>query len=547
MKRIAYYYLLVIILSVLPLWSLLITIDIPHTHDGFVHLVRIAAYAKALRDGQILPRWASDLNYGYGMPLFNFIYHTPYLIASLMVFLGTSLVQSFKFTLALSFVIAGIGMYAFAYDFFRDTKKALLVTVFYQFAPFRLVELLIRGSFGEVYTYAFFPIILLGLSRLRNTIHPLNIGITSIATALLIISHNSISLTFFLISIGFIVFFSPSIRYIIWALGSLVGGLLLSAFYWIPAVLEHKYTLGDLYMKDLYLTHFPPLVNFFLPYEVNVPHLQTGGVPVQFGLFHVIALLLVGYALHFRKNLLPLTKKTYFFCLSAFGVALFFMQPISLVFWKALPTLRQFQFPWRLLSVTTVVTAFASVAYTHFLNKPRRTLLYIALLGLTIASTIPSWTPPLGFDRVPDESLYWNYPLTSTYFGETDLVWSAGPAKTFSKNRFEIIEGDALINDVKLSGTKHRLTVIAKTNTRVVDHTQYFPGWRVTVDGVKLAIEFQDQLWRGLITFRVPIGKHSVIVAYEKSKIQIASEMLSIISLGGIIVLFVFNKKIFRV
>lgn len=546
MKKFPYYYLLVIAFSVFPLWSLLFTSNVPHTHDGFVHMIRIAAYTKALREGQILPRWASDLNYGYGMPLFNFIYHTPYLIASFIVLAGVSLVQSFKLTLAFSYVIAGIGMYAFAYDFFKDTKKALLVTVFYQFAPFRLVELLIRGSFGEVYTYAFFPFILLGLSRLRTKITPFNICITSIAIALLIISHNSISLTFFLVSIGFVLFFSPSLRYILWSMGSLVGGLLLSAFYWIPAIVEHKYTLGDLYMKDLYLTHFPPLINFFLPYEANVPHLQTGGVPVQLGIFHVIALLLCGYTLLSKKNLLPIMKKTYIFCLSALGIALFFMQPISLVFWKTLPTLRQFQFPWRLLSVTSIVTALASVAYAHFLDKPKRTLFYIALLVLTIATTIPSWTPPLGFDRVTDESTYWNYALTSTYFGETDLVWSAGPAKAFPKNRLEVIEGDALLNDVKMLGTKHKITVIAKTNTRVVDHTQYFPGWRVTIDGAKVPIEFQNQLWRGLITFPVPVGAHSVTVAYEKSKIQIFSEVLSIFSLGCIVLLFILNKKIFR-
>jgi len=222
------------------------------------------------------------------------------------------------------------------------------------------------------------------------------------------------------------------------------------------------------------------------------------------------------------------------------------MQPISLVFWKALPLLRQFQFPWRLLSVVSVVTSFAAVAYTHFLNQPKRTIFYIALLVLTIATTIPSWTPPLGFDRVTDESPYWNYALTSTYFGETDLVWSAGPAKAYPKNRVEVIEGDALIQNVQRLGTKHRFTVWAKTNTRLVDHTQYFPGWRVTVDGAKTTIEFQDQLWRGLITFPVPAGVHSVTVAYEKSKIQIFSEVLSIFSLSCIVLLFVFSKKIFR-
>jgi hypothetical protein len=36
------------------------------THDGENHLARFAAYKKAISDGHIPPRWAGDLNYGYG-------------------------------------------------------------------------------------------------------------------------------------------------------------------------------------------------------------------------------------------------------------------------------------------------------------------------------------------------------------------------------------------------------------------------------------------------------------------------------------------------
>ena len=95
-----YKYFLVVVISFLPLFSFFITTDLIHTHDGLVHLPRIAAYYKALSDGQIPIRWAGDLNYGYGMPLFNFMYQVPYLIASIFVMLGLGLVNSFKITLS---------------------------------------------------------------------------------------------------------------------------------------------------------------------------------------------------------------------------------------------------------------------------------------------------------------------------------------------------------------------------------------------------------------------------------------------------------------
>src|SRR3990167_7686733 len=130
MKFIRYYFL-ILILSFLPLVGIFLTSQLPHTHDGLVHLARIGAYFKALSDGQIPVRWAGDLNYGYGMPLFNFMYQVPYIISSFFVFFGVGLVSAFKITIALSFILSGIFMFGFSLSFFKDVKKALLVTLFY--------------------------------------------------------------------------------------------------------------------------------------------------------------------------------------------------------------------------------------------------------------------------------------------------------------------------------------------------------------------------------------------------------------------------------
>ena len=164
--RFIHFYFLILILSLVPFIGVFTTSLLPHTHDGFVHLARIGAYFKALEDGQIPVRWAGDLNYGYGLPLFNFIYQVPYFISSIFIFLGLGLVNAFKVTLVLSFLLSGIFMFGFSLSFFKDLKKALLVTLFYQFMPFRLIEILVRGSFGEVYTYAFFPLVLWGITLL---------------------------------------------------------------------------------------------------------------------------------------------------------------------------------------------------------------------------------------------------------------------------------------------------------------------------------------------------------------------------------------------
>src|SRR6266480_4903925 len=162
MKHVIKCYIFIILISCLPLISIFITPQLFHSHDGFAHLPRIAAYMKALQDGEFPVRWAGDLNYGYGMPIFNFMYQVPYFLASMLLFAGFHLVTAFKISIALSFILSGIGIFAFAKEFFGDIKRAFLISIFYQFSPFRLVELLVRGSFGEVYTYAFLPFVLFG-------------------------------------------------------------------------------------------------------------------------------------------------------------------------------------------------------------------------------------------------------------------------------------------------------------------------------------------------------------------------------------------------
>lgn len=552
------FYIFILLLSLLPLFYIFNTSQLLHTHDGLVHLARLGAFFKALQDGQIPVRWAGDLNYGYGMPLFNYIYHLPYAVSSVFLFLGFSLVNSFKISLALSYIASGIFMYAFANIFFKDNKKALLVAVFYQFAPFRLVELLIRGSFGEVYTYTFLPLILYGLTGLfvsQQKTKRADGNITSrrdksiyfylsvIGSSLLVLSHNALSLIFFGIAFLYIIFFSPNIRKFLIATASLIIGLFISSYYWVSAIFEHKFTYGDLFMKDMYLSHFPPLKNLFIPNLNNSQSLQTGGVSVQIGLFHTIAIT-VCLALFFflKKKNGDKLKRTILYSVLLFCIALFFMTPYSKVIWSNIPLLRQFQFPWRLLGVIVFSTSLAAAG---LLNIPfiKKKIIYSLLLLLVVFSTYSYWYPVLGYDKI-NEKNYWNFPLNTTYFGETDLIWSGGPASSYPKKRVDVIGGDARILEFRKKSNLHVYTIDAKTDAQIVDHTQYFPGWKVFIDGRQTDIEFQDENWRGQITFYVPKGFHTIKVVFGESIVRFLADTLSLISLLFLFIFWFFRKRI---
>jgi len=222
------------------------------------------------------------------------------------------------------------------------------------------------------------------------------------------------------------------------------------------------------------------------------------------------------------------------------------MQPISKIFWGSIPMLRQFQFPWRMLSVMSVATALLSVSFFSYPIFNKNNWVFLIILVGMIFSTVYYWYPPLGFDKIKNEREFWDYPLTTTYFGETDIKWSAGPAKKYAKQQIEIIDGEANLSSVTKQSTIHTAVVESKNGARLVDNTQYFPGWRVYVNNTKVPVEFQDQNWRGLITFAIPKGRSNIRVVFERSIIQRIGEYMSlgtILLLTGMTVIYIRKKN----
>lgn len=541
------YLFIIVIVSLLPLVPYFITSQNLHTHDGLVHLARLAAYFKALEDWSIPVRFAGYLNYGYGLPLFNFIYQFPYWVGSLFLLLGFSLVNAFKISIAASFILSGLFMYLFSKEYFEDQKKALLITTFYQFAPFRMVELLVRGSYGEVYTYAFLPLVLYGLTLMSKKISIKGILVTSFAVFFLIVSHNSVSLMFFGASALFVLFVNTQVKKIIASFLSLLFGLSLSAFYWMPALLEHKYTYGDLFMSKLYLSYFPSFINFFIPNFNNNPSLQSTGISTYLGLFQGIAIFTGILVLLRNKVKRQNIKRILYYSFTLIVISFFFMLPISKFIWgsEMLSLIRQFQFPWRFLALIVLATSILSISLPIISKKLQNGWAYYLLITLTILSVAFYWKASLGYDKI-NEDYYWNFPLNTTYYGETDVIWSAGPAKSYPKQRVEFISGNGYISNFTKSNSRQTFSLNAFSDAQIVSHTQYFPGWTVKIDGKKTPIQFQDANHRGEIVFSVDKGIHKVTVSFNESKIRFLSDIITVISFLSIFCLVVLRKKIFR-
>ena len=187
-------FLSLIILSIIPVLNLFHS-GLPVTHDGQDHVVRIANFYQNLSEGNIIPRWAGNLNWGYGHPILEFLYPLPSYIASLFHFLGFSLVDSTRIVFGLGMVMSLMFMYMWL-SLFLNKYSAIFGAVLYTYAPYRFVETYVRGDIGENLAFAFIPLVLYFIYKLykKNDYKLATLG--GVSLAFLILSHNAISLMF---------------------------------------------------------------------------------------------------------------------------------------------------------------------------------------------------------------------------------------------------------------------------------------------------------------------------------------------------------------
>jgi len=519
--------IIILCISLLPFVIPLFRSDLALTHDGNVHLAKMVEYYKMLRDGQFPVRWASDFSYGYGLPTFNFSYPLPYAVAAGLLYTGIGLVPTFKLTFLLSFLLSGLFMFLFTSSLFKNWKSALLATILYQFSPFHLEDIFTRGALGESYTYTLLPLILLGISLLIKKQNLKYYFLSAFATFLLIISHNSVSLLFFGLSALYLFFFARSYKVLLIGSSAMVLGLACASFYWVPALTELKYTYSSVLMKNYYITHFPSLRSIFLPsFSPDVSSL-TDGISTQIGFWGELLPFIAG-ALLARSYFNEENRRILIFSTLTFAGGLFFMLPMSAGLWSQIPVMEQFQFPWRFLTLIIFSTALigGEVAKLKMFNK---SYVFILLIISIIASSTFFWFSRQGYSSISD-SAYWNYHDKGTSLNELDIIWSAG-ASSFPKTRVETISGTASISDFKNSSTSQSFFVKSETAVKMVDHINYFPGWRVFNNGRKIDdIQFQDPNWRGQIEFDLPSGSNKVEVIFGKTRERLLAEITSLVA-----------------
>lgn len=515
------------VLCAMPLWTLLFP-GLPETHDGTIHVARIANFYQSLLDGNMFPRWAANLNWGYGTPILMFVYPLPSYTASLFHAIGFSLVDSTKIVFAVSFLLSAITMFVWIRSLW-GVFPAVAASILYAFAPYRFVDLYVRGAIGEHMAFLFPPLVCWALTCLAKSPKRLRLyaSIVSLGTAGLILTHNALSVMFLpiilLYAMYLYVFRSKNKRFVLQSVFGIVQGFLLSAFFWIPAMYEQKYTLIDKVTSGNTFGRYTPW-SWFLYSPWN----YGGGdqITKQLG---PVAWVAVAASLAYGVRLKNLRQKWFVWGgIVILVFSLFLMTEQSDFIWRTIPLLEKFQFPWRFLSLTTFITAVLGGFVTWTLRKKPVWIVGLFLV-IAVVYTIPFWHPK-GYIKKP-EHFYTSVFESTTDGGEASPIWSIRFMLIPAQSPIEIISGSAAWKELSRTSTHHRYDVTAATRTQILENTLYFPGWNVYVDGNKTQTEFQDQSHQGLMTFWVEEGRHDISLRFQDTKARRFAAGISLLAL----------------
>jgi hypothetical protein len=578
MKKLDPYFILLVLFSIFAITPLTAPGYFWGAHDGRHSVYFLFEFDRSIQDGIFYPRWAPDYTFGYGYPMFN-IYAPGSLYASEALHLiGFDFVTATKIVFALSIVLSGAAMFGFVKRITGSSRAAFVSGVAYIYIPYHIADLYVRAALAESVALIFLPLALWGFYETVLAPNRVNIIATAFAYAAMMFSHNGIALMFTLILGTWILFlmlnelksrqlpitnYQSLFRLGLAPLAALALGIGLVAIFLIPAVLEYQYVRTDQWLGNYYdyTNHFAYFFQLFAPgwgFGISKPgprdemSFQLGVVPVLLAIFSGIAI---------ARNPNG-TRRIWIFFAAMAGILALFLLSISAPLWQLLrPILSFAQFPWRLLTLTTVplaILAGAIVVTDEAENSARDALPAILLGALIVLGSFPYLQAQMIVE--PKEGpvsilgLFRFQQSAGEMTGSTAWVkeipaWSpiadvyfAGK-KLRSKIDYTHIDPEklwigVLPNFAGLKANGERIVFHAQEDTTITFNTFYYPGWRAyltkpqTTDIIRelpIRVDPNDPL--GRIRVDIPQGQEQwLMLRFDDSTPRVIGAWISAFS-----------------
>lgn len=526
-------------------------------HDN-TQAARIDQFVLNLKNFKIPPRIAPDFSHRLGFPVFNYYAPAAYWISSVLKLSGLATINVIKLSFLLAIAAAAFFMFKLL-NYYFGFYPALLGSLLYASSPWLAIEIFIRGNLAEAWFLALMPLAFYMAARNAKTGSKTDFILTVLSFSLALTAHNVLSIVLLFLLVSFIFINGNKIR----NFSALILSLLLSAYYFIPAILElsKTYAASSVYKTNLYVENllcpWQLWTTPFWGYGASTPDCQDG-MPFMLGKPQILTAV-VGLVLFFIsfKSRNDRQKKAVFFMSGLVLVSVFLSTNVSFLVSTFLkPVLSFFQFPWRFSSFSLFGLAFLAGAVS-VPKSFRKYEIVLAVLGLSVVFYNSKFftkalMPNTDYNRLYVSTKYVTgkaaydvseYLPTSADYEEWRLY---EPKKDQPYKIDPYLEDGKFIHSpdgsaVKISRQQPFSKQAWAGPGKIILNVSYLPYWKILLDGAVYIPHSFDKFGRPVIE----LSKQSEInVIYEQTGIEKAGNAITLLTLSVLMIVVLFNRSI---
>jgi len=538
--------LLFLTVLLIPTFSVLLKPGYFPMHDD-MQAMRLLQMDKCVKDAQIPCRWVPDMGYGYGYPQFNFYAPLPYYAMEGFHLVGLEYLDSVKAGFILSIFISLIGMYLLG-DLLWGKYGGFISSLLYIYAPYRAVNMYVRGAVGEFWALGFFPLIFWSSKKLidgdKKSILWLALSLAGLFT-----SHNISTVLFIPIFFLWILYWlfqkglSPISKHkdtLKRIFLSFVWGFSISSFFLIPAWIEKKYVHIETLIQGYfnYLAHFVSIKQLLVSSYWGYGSSELGpfdDMSFYIGIIHWLLPLLSILLLLLLKKKKEL-KLLVFITLMGW-IALFMTHLKSVWIWNNLSFLSYLQFPWRFLVIGVFMFSLAAGSISLVLPKEslkRNILLFFFVVFVILLNS--TFFQPNKWIWITDEEKFsgelWDKQQTISIFDYLPIYAELPPAERALDSLKTLSGTSEILSTYKGTDWQQWRVDIKSEEALLQAPIIYFPGWKVFSGDQEIPIKYNNDL--GLITFNLEKGERFITAKLTDTPVRKAGNILSFLGLLAI-------------
>ncbi len=394
LKNEKYFGVLIILISSIFVCIPLMSKNVDMTYDdGIQHICRLMGTYQSLQEGQtkIMSNFCNGFGYSWN------IFYSPLtaLLPLIFKFIGASFTVCIKLFMFASVFLSGYFMYLFTKKITKNSNTAILASIIYILAPYRLTDMYIRNALAELTSFIFLPLVFLGLYNIFEEPEGHGAGcpinktfVLSIGTIGLILTHTVITMYTAIFAFIYVLINIKKLkdkRIIKLLIINIVLIIVITAFFWIP-LLEHKIMANYEVFKPGRMERTEVLVAYKLDFYRLFFTKSTDYMIYEIGIITIISLLLTPLAVKKIKE--KEYYKIYLFMLIS-GIASVIMT-LKIFPFEYMPSiLKMIQFTFRLLEFSSFFFSIIAAINIVTLSKKIETKEIMILLVVIMILTIP--------------------------------------------------------------------------------------------------------------------------------------------------------------